>query len=146
MDFDHQYSRQNNGRTLSQPNPPLILIAEDDEITRLAIGEALKQNGYGIVETENGWDCLRAFRIFQPDLVILDARMPELDGFTCCQIIRTISDSVPVLMVTGLHSPEFIQYALAVGVTSYITKPVSPKTLIQRISSLLKARRSSQTL
>ncbi|KAM3109166.1 response regulator [Phormidesmis sp. 146-33] len=144
MDFNHQHLPQKNGGILNKiDNPPLILIAEDEEIIRLAIAETLKQNGYAVVETENGWDCLRAFKIFRPDLVILDGQMPQMDGFTCCQIIRTFSYCVPILMVTGLHSADFIDQALAVGVTSYLTKPVPAKALIQRVSSLLQAKRSS---
>ncbi len=138
---------------------PLILLADDDKSTRIMLNLILKQDGYRIIEVENGEQCLAAYKEHKPDMVLLDAMMPEMDGFTCCQKLCSMSlnnssendyyDSqvkVPVLMITGLEDQESVDRAFAAGATDYVTKPIHPPVLRQRLRHLLEASSAEKAL
>jgi PleD family two-component response regulator len=94
---------------------------------------ALKAEGYEIEEAINGEECLVKYARLQPDLVLLDAVMPEMDGFSCCQHIRALPDrpQIPILMITFLADRESIDQAFQAGATDYITKPIHWSVLRQ---------------
>jgi sigma-B regulation protein RsbU (phosphoserine phosphatase) len=115
---------------------PLILVADDDKSTRILLRLILQQEGYEIVEAENGQECLIAWQEHQPDMILLDAMMPVMDGFSCCQHIREKQEqdlTIPLLMITGLNDKESVDRAFAAGATDYITKPIHPPVLRQRL-------------
>lgn len=70
-----------------EPKRPLILVADDDPIMRKTISHRMKQEGYRVIEATNGKECIEAYQMESPDLILLDAMMPVMDGFTCCQIL-----------------------------------------------------------
>lgn len=76
--------------TASINEPSLILIADDERATRVMLRLILKKEGYQVVEATNGQECLAAYQRQKPDLVLLDALMPEMDGFTCCTKIKSL--------------------------------------------------------
>ncbi|MDJ0796072.1 MAG: SpoIIE family protein phosphatase [Calothrix sp. MO_167.B12] len=130
-------------------NSPLILIADDDKSTRIVLKLILQQDGYQILEVENGEQCLSTYKQYQPDMVLLDAMMPVMDGFTCCEKLQNISSDlfpVPVLMITGLDDKESVDKAFTVGATDYITKPIHPPVLRQRLRRMLKAHAAEKAL
>lgn len=115
-------------------NPPLILVVDDDLGVRSLLRALMRDEGYQVIEASNGKQGLRLYEIFQPDLVLLDGYMPIMDGFTCCQQLRTSSaSSVPIIMVTGSADPQTTDRALAIGVTECLTKPVHISLLRQRV-------------
>ncbi len=118
---------------------PLILIVDDDRTMRSLLNLAMEEEGYRVVEAENGEQCLSEFAHFQPDLMLLDAVMPDIDGFTCCQKIRRLpgSDRIPILMITVLDDRESVEQAFSAGATDYITKPIYWSVLSQRVRRLL---------
>ncbi|MBF2019496.1 MAG: response regulator [Hydrococcus sp. C42_A2020_068] len=123
----------------SQEQTPLILVADDDRATRLLLKLAMEEEGYRVVEAKDGEQCLGAFTRWQPDMVLLDAIMPEMDGFTCCQRLRQLPGSTnkPILIITALDDQDSIDRAFAAGATDYITKPIYWAVLAQRVRRLL---------
>ena len=128
---------------------PLILLADDDQSTRILLRLILKKDGYQVIEVENGQECLAAWQKHQPDMILLDAMMPVMDGFDCCQQLNQIEADelkIPVLMITGLNDKESVDRAFAVGATDYITKPIHPPVLRQRLARILKAAKAEAAL
>jgi len=100
---------------------------------------ALTAAGYTLAEAVNGKECLLKVERLQPDLVLLDALMPEMDGFSCCQQLRSWpqTQNLPILMITFLDDRDSIEQAFQAGATDYITKPIHWQVLRQRVHGLL---------
>lgn len=132
----------------SHRESPLILIADDDQSTRILLRLILKKDGYQVIEVENGQECLAAWQEYQPDMILLDAMMPVMDGFDCCQQLTHTENkiNIPVLMITGLNDKESVDRAFAVGASDYITKPIHPPVLRQRLARILKAAKAEAAL
>ena len=126
------------------PSVPLILIADDDRTMRSLLNLAMSEEGYEVVEANNGEQCLTEYAYSQPDLILLDAVMPDIDGFTCCKKIRSLpgGDSVPILMITVLDDRESVERAFNAGATDYITKPIYWAVLSQRVRRLLSVNQT----
>jgi CheY-like chemotaxis protein len=126
-------------KPISDRSTPVVLITDDDNALRSLLVMALKAEGYEIEEAINGEECLVKYARLQPDLVLLDAVMPEMDGFSCCQHIRALPDrpQIPILMITFLDDRESIDQAFQAGATDYITKPIHWSVLRQRVRYLL---------
>ncbi|MCJ8281865.1 MAG: PAS domain-containing protein, partial [Rivularia sp. ALOHA_DT_140] len=126
----------------------LILVVDDDELTRMQLRELLKSAGYWVAEASNGEEALAAYIQLQPEMVLLDALMPEMDGFSCCERLRQIpgGKDVPILMVTALYEQNSVERAFNAGATDYITKPVQWLVLRQRVLRLLEASRTMKKL
>lgn len=129
-------------------NPPLILVADDDRVMRLGVRHAMEQDGYQVVEAGDGETCLAIFARSHPDVVLLDAIMPIVDGFACCRRIQELSPTkrTPVLMITGLEDQESVDQAFAVGAVDYITKPIHLAVLRQRVRRLIQQARLYEEL
>ena len=123
---------------------PLILIVDDDPSLRTLLKLAMGREGYRTEEANNGQTALMQFERIQPDIVLLDAMMPEMDGFTCCQQLRQSSQgkTTPVLMITFLDDQESVDQAFAAGATDFITKPIHWEVLSQRVQRLLSAQQA----
>lgn len=121
--------------------PAKILVVDDDKALRSLLGLVLEEEGYAITEAKNGEDCLRLFSHLSPDLVLLDAVMPDMDGFACCEQLRLLPEGqrTPVLMITFLDDEDSIERAFQVGATDYITKPIHWPVLLQRLQRLMVA-------
>ena len=127
---------------------PTILVVDDDAVQRVMVRESLEQVGYAVVEAGNGAEGLDEIRRCQPDLVLLDVVMPELDGFDTCAELRRQQESehLPVIMVTGLEDVNSVQRAFDVGATSFLTKPMNWALLDYHIKYVLRAKRTEQEL
>ena len=128
---------------LQTDSTPLILIVDDDRTMRSLLNLAMEEEGYRVVEAENGEQCLSEYTHFQPDLILLDAVMPDIDGFTCCQKIRCLpgGEHIPILTITVLDDQESVEQAFRAGATDYITKPIHWSVLSQRVRRLLNGGR-----
>ncbi|WP_414752765.1 diguanylate cyclase domain-containing protein [Anabaena sp. CCY 9910] len=144
--------------------PPLILVADDDKTIRMLLREAMEKEGYRVVEVTDGKQCLDAYEAVKPDIVLLDAMMPVMDGFTCCKqllqiarnnlitalanldtdsglgstVISRLWERTPILMITSLNDAESVDRAFEAGATDYITKPIHWAVLRQRLRRLLQ--------
>ncbi len=131
-----------------QNNPPLILVVDDDIVVRFQLNQAMEQEGYQIIEASDGSEGLELFTRSHPDIVLLDAQMPVMDGFTCCTQLQTLrgGDRTPILMITGLDDPASVDRAFAVGAADFITKPIHWAVLRQRVKRLLEQKQLYQQL
>ena len=117
-----------------------ILVVDDDAELVELISFNLKQAGHSVGTASNGVDAIKKARSLEPDLIVLDVMMPELDGFAVCEILRRDSSTatVPILMLTALSSELGRLAGLGSGASEFITKPFSPRVLVQRIEELLQ--------
>jgi diguanylate cyclase (GGDEF)-like protein len=126
---------------MSPPTTGLILITDDDRAMRMLLRLALEQESYQVVEAKNGDECLQLYKQLQPDLILLDAIMPVMDGFTCCKQLQSkIAEDrsyTAILMVTVLDDPDSVDRAFTVGSTDYITKPINWSVLRQRVRRII---------
>jgi two-component system, OmpR family, response regulator MtrA len=124
--------------------PPTVLVTmhrllfiEDDDQIRLALRLALEDEGYVVDEAGDGRSGLAAFDRDEPDLVIVDLRLPDIQGFDVCRTIRAKS-IVPIMIVTAQTDTYDLVAGLEAGADDYVTKPVVPKELAARIRALLR--------
>ncbi len=123
-----------------------ILVVDDDRTMRLALVDAFLKDNYEVEEASNGMHALNICKRRMPDLVLMDAIMPELDGFDACQMIRETAQGadIPVLMVTALEDEDSIVRAFSSGATDYIAKPVNFSVMKQRVARLIKANKAEK--
>lgn len=132
----------------TQKPAPLILVVDDDKFMRTQLRRAMEQAGYHLVEASDGEQALAAYTRLHPDIILLDALMPVMDGFTCCSQLQKIpgGDRTPVLMITALEDQESVDQAFEAGATDYITKPIHWAVLRQRVRYLLAASQAAEEL
>jgi len=132
--------------TPSQPSvvPVRILVAEDEAIIRLDLVEMLKEAGYAVVaEATNGVEAIALAKAHQPDLAILDVKMPELDGISAAEQIIEIA---PVLMLTAFSQRELVERARDAGVMAYVVKPFSISDLVPAIEIAISRHSQMKSL
>ena len=125
--------------TIPQPLP-LILVVDDDITIRLMARGALEAAGFQVEEAEHGLQALTCLKRTLPELVIVDVRMPKMDGFKFCQAIRNDEQHsrIPILMITGFEDMESITRAFEVGATDFVTKPISWNLMPFRVRYMLR--------
>ena len=119
----------------------LVLLIEDERTQRVVLRTALERDGFEVEVAENGIKGLQAYASVQPDIVLLDVRMPGMDGFAVCSALRRQpgGDRLPILILTVLNDIESINRAYEVGATDFITKPVAWPVLGHRLRYMLRA-------
>ncbi|MEI1377926.1 PleD family two-component system response regulator [Nostoc sp. UHCC 0926] len=135
----------------AQESQSLVLIVDDEPLIRLILRHLLEQEGYQIAEAQNGIEAINVFKQLHPDIVLLDAIMPDMDGFECCTQLHRLDCSkyTPVLMITALEDQESVDRAFEVGATDYITKPIDLihwPVLRQRVKRLIQQSQLQQKL
>ncbi|MCE9623369.1 MAG: response regulator transcription factor [Actinomycetia bacterium] len=114
-----------------------LLFIEDDDAIRLALKLALEDEGYEVREAPDGASGLAAFAASEPDLVLLDLRLPDISGFEVCRSLRA-SSIVPIIIVTAQTDTYDLVAGLEAGADDYVMKPVVPKELAARIRAALR--------
>jgi len=112
-----------------------ILVIDDDKLTARMITDQLDEEGHTVHVAHDGREGLRQMYAQQPDLIILDVLMPEMDGWTTCRRIREVSN-VPVIMLTA--RPQDIIRGLDEGADEYVTKPFEMSVLLARVRAVLR--------
>jgi DNA-binding response OmpR family regulator len=120
-----------------------ILTVEDDERIRTAVKLALEDEGWQVLEADNGEEALALFRREPADVVLIDIMLPGIDGFEVCRSLRRHSD-VPIVMVTARDDTHDVVAGLEAGADDYLTKPFAPKELSARIRALLRRARTTE--
>ena len=111
-----------------------IVVADDEPITRMDLSEILKEEGYDVVgEASDGFDAVEFRRKLRPDLVLMDVKMPILDGIKASKVVMNEQLAKSVVLLTAYSGMEFIEQAKEAGVMGYIVKPISSKNLIPAI-------------
>lgn len=114
-----------------------ILIADDEQHILETLRAYLTAEGYQVLSVHNGRDALFTFRHEQPDMVILDVMMPEMNGWETARLIRKES-VVPLLFLTARVDDLDQITGLEIGADDYITKPFSPRVVVARVRALLR--------
>jgi DNA-binding response OmpR family regulator len=119
-----------------------LLFIEDDEAIRTALQLVLEDEGYEVVVAGDGETGIKKFGQINPDLVLLDLRLPDISGFEVCRAIRRTSIT-PVIMVTAQTDTSDLVNGFDAGADDYVTKPVVPKELAARIRAALRRTQTS---
>ena len=120
-----------------------ILIVDDEVRMRRVIADYLRIKGYETAEAADGVEALEKFSAENPDLVLLDVMLPDIDGFELLRTIRS-SHTYPVIMLTARDAQQDKIEGLSLGADDYVVKPFEPKELIARIRAVL--RRSADSV
>ena len=134
---------------LSEPQQqPLVLVVDDDVFMRGMLQNLLEEQGYRVAEAQNGINALEEFQHCSPDLVLMDAAMPVMDGFIACAQLKKLETGadIPVIMITALDDEQSVNRAFEAGATEYITKPVHWAVLRHRVEIILHARQAAAAL
>jgi diguanylate cyclase (GGDEF)-like protein len=126
----------------------LVLVVDDDRSTRSALRHTLQRDGFRVEEASDGAQALLMLKHFQPDVILMDAVMPIMDGFTACAKIQEMPNgrSIPVLMITGLEDNLSVERAFAAGASDYIPKPIHFAVLSQRVRRITEANRAEKRI
>lgn len=122
-----------------------ILIVDSDMAVRGQIGRYARLEGYEVAEAGDGYTAVSMCRQNAFDIIILAILLPEMDGFSVCQTIRSFSQ-IPILMLTERTSEQDRIRGLELGADDYMTKPFSPRELMLRISAILKRGRALDSI
>jgi len=123
---------------------PKILLVEDNEQNRYLVTFLLEQHGYHVVPARSGIEGIELAGRVQPDLIILDIQLPQMDGYAVARELRQnpALKEVPIVAVTSYAMAGDRERVLAAGCTGYIEKPIDPDTFRQQIEEYLNARPS----
>lgn len=116
-----------------------VVVIEDDPSIGSAINDALASHGYQVDWFRNSSDATTSLEIEIPDLVLLDAGLPDIDGFTLCRWLREQHRDLPIVLVTARDADIDIVVGLDAGATDYVTKPFSMSVLLARIRAHLRS-------
>ena len=132
----------------TENKPAIILVVDDNEANRLLAKETLEDEGYRVALAAGGAEGIAAFERERPDCVVLDVRMPGLDGFAVCERIRALPQvaHTPILFLTALRDIDTFDQALRAGGDDFLTKPIRPAELVARVQTALKLRRMGNEL
>lgn len=144
---------------------PVVLVVDDDPLMRQLLRRVMEKEGYQVIEATNGEQGLEAYQQLKPHIVLLDALMPVMDGFTCCTKLQMLINGnssngespvdakhvhsispTPVLIITALDDQDSVDRAFAVGAADYITKPIHIAVLRQRVRRLIQQTQLYQQL
>lgn len=115
----------------------IILVVDDEEYVRKLLQRTLEGAGYGVVTATNGREALDKLTQSNVSLVLLDVRMPELDGFATLKLMRRQSE-IQVIMLTGMHDVTALDNALGLGADDYVGKPFRTAELLARVKAKLR--------
>ena len=121
--------------------PARLLVVEDEEAIAEGLALNLSLKGHRVDLARDGREALERLAAAAYDLVLLDVRLPEVDGFEVCQRLRAERDFTPVLMLTARAQPDDVVYGLKLGADDYVTKPFDLAELLARVEGLLRRRR-----
>ena len=121
-----------------------ILVIDDDSAVTDLLSLLLRSQGFDVTATNSSTDGLNLVREGQPDLVVLDLMMPEIDGWEICKSVREFSD-VPIIVLSALNDPSMIASVLDSGADDYLTKPTPSRVLVAHINRLLNRTGTPQS-
>ena len=128
--------------------PPPILVVDDDPTQRFMFRQVLERDGYQVIEAENGLTALALFTQHKPLLALVDAVMPEMDGFELCHQLHALEGGgdLTVLIATSLSDDADINRAFQAGAADFIGKPINWTVLRGRVSHLLQGKMAEQRM
>ncbi len=133
--------------TLDRANSDVVLIVDDVPDNLSVLHDALDESGYTVLVATNGEAALQRAKQALPDIILLDAMMPGMDGFEVAKRLKAMRETahIPIVFMTGLTETEYLVAALESGGVDYVTKPIKPKEVMARMGVHLQgARRARQ--
>jgi DNA-binding response OmpR family regulator len=122
---------------MSENAEKLILVVDDEPLMVTLVEKILVEEGYKVITAGDGVYAMSLVREYNPDLILMDIRMPGPDGILTLQRLRDISQ-VPVIMVTGMGGEELVEQSIDSGADDFIRKPFKPKELVARVKAKLR--------
>jgi DNA-binding response OmpR family regulator len=122
-----------------------VLVVDDEPRYLKLIRYNLESVGHRVTCLATGEEAVQSVALDPPDLVVLDLRLPEMDGFEVCQRVREFS-TVPIIMLTALGAEQDKVRGLQLGADDYVTKPFSAQELLARVEAVLRRSRLSDAL
>lgn len=121
---------------------PTILSVDDEQDVTDLVSFHLQKAGYQVLTAADGRQALEVIQRRRPDLVILDLMLPDIDGFGVCEILRrqAATATIPIIILTAWATTDAKSLGLELGALDYLTKPFSPKQLVERVRYLLDLR------
>ena len=126
----------------AQKQTSLVLVVDDDAVSRIMLRRSLELYGYQVIEADDGEQCLAIVARQKPDLIVLDGVMPRMDGFTVVSCLRAEDQtrSLPILMLTSLQDVSYKVRGFELGADDFLNKPVDRVELVARVRSLLRLK------
>lgn len=123
-------------------SPSTILVVDDNDANRALAQGALEDEGYRVLLASGGAAAVETFSAEKPDCVLLDVRMPDVDGLTACRRIRELpgGEEIPIVFLTALRDVDTFDQTVSAGGDDFLTKPVNPGELVIRVKAALKLR------
>jgi len=119
-----------------------ILVVDDSYENLLLLRNLLTKQGYKVRPASSGQDALDAVEQFKPDLILLDVKMPGIDGFGVCKMLKKKyeTESIPIIFVTSLVNPKDVAKGLGLGAVDYISKPIMKEEVVAKVSNHLELK------
>lgn len=115
-----------------------ILVVDDEDYLTDLLSTSLRFQGFAVETAANGFEALGKTGDFEPDLIVLDVKMPDIDGLEVCRRLRSLGNDVPVIFLTARDTKADLLAGFAIGGDDYITKPFSLEEVVVRIRAVLK--------
>ncbi|WDV45103.1 response regulator [Clostridiaceae bacterium M8S5] len=124
-----------------------VVIADDEPVTRMDLSEILEDAGYNVVATvADGFDAIEMCREFKPDLILMDVKMPLLNGLKAAKIISQEKLTNCVILLTAYSGQEFVEEAKNLGVMGYLVKPINDRSLLPAIEIALSKSKQIESI
>lgn len=120
------------------PESARILVVEDEEAIAQGLQFNLERKGHSVELESNGREALERVRAGRYDLILLDVRLPEMDGFEVCQSLRSEGNFTPIVILTARGQPDDVIYGLKLGADDYVVKPFDLAELLARVEGMLR--------
>jgi two-component system OmpR family response regulator len=117
---------------------PKVLVVDDEPNIRELVQVALNFHGCAVTTGATGEDALKLAYAYEPDLIVLDVLLPDIDGFEVCRRLRSVANDVPVIFLTARDATADTVTGLTIGGDDYITKPFSVEALVARVRAVLR--------
>ncbi len=121
---------------------PVALVVDDESNILRFIRANLRASGYEVYSATTGTEALEQFKLANPNVIVLDIMLPEMDGFEVCRRIRNVSD-VPIIMITARDDIQDAVEGLNAGADDYITKPFAVEELLARLNAVMRRVKSN---
>lgn len=116
---------------------PTIMVVDDAAFMRMRCAKLLQENGYRVIEAENGAQAVQRYRDIRPDGVLMDITMPEMDGLEALAAIRRLDPSAKVAMVTAMGQQSIVIEALKAGARDFVVKPFQSDRVLAAVKRLV---------
>lgn len=114
-----------------------VLVVDDAAFMRMRVGKLLSQNGFQVLEAENGLEALNMYREHKPDLVLMDITMPVMDGITALKEIRQVDSQAKVVMVSAMGQQAMVIESIKAGARDFVVKPYDPGNVMASVRKLI---------